>query len=755
MARVLLFGLLLAIYAASVAFARNSQASPPGGIARSSQATLPEDVDAARALLLSLLGADAAANATVVWPLMPRGTDPCTPTADDWAAWAAVNGVPAAGPEAAAWAAKGACGPQWSVANPTTDTTNPSGGSWRRSRRLHDVARRMLQPGSGSAATSPSAALATVPAGAYMGGPPACAWKWLSCSSWRIVAVNVSCGSATRGSGVCTLPRLRGSLPGSTPGLSALASLDVSGQASLTGGLPLSLWTTPWSSLQILNMSYAGLSGGLPADWSDLPALTVLDLSMNNIKGTLPSGMAALSGLRWLSLAGNSGLNGYLPSAWAALGSLVWLDVRSVCRLCGTTDMFGNLTSALTAGSHVNTRCRPDECDLDIGNLHSIFQGVLAGFASVMGLCAIVLVLRRIRDCTSGRSHRGMRLSVGPSSRSHRGSSGGGASGERGNGAAGSDGAGGAGAGGNGRTRSRRTRSHRRRGPGTTAASVPLYVVEFEADGTCKWALQVVRAEDVRLEIAGGGAAAGSDALARQQLSPAEVELSAAARTQEGTQPSSEGAAAPAALPPNSAEPDEGTAGAGPSSSAAAGGGSSSQPDSSAEAAARIIAEAISNGEAAEAAARAKEQADGLLNASEAARPPDAVILQPDGFEVCLGSRVAAPPAVTEAEASAVGADAEAPAGGSLAGDGNERARRQDSGADTCGSGSGESETTGDDTPSAAGRNVGAGSSGGAGPSNPPSAVDTSSVSCTLSSSCTDSFNPSTRGGAGSGRPDA
>lgn len=44
-------------------------------------------------------------------------------------------------------------------------------------------------------------------------------------------------------------------------------------------------------------------------------------------------------------------------------------------RLCGTTDMFDNLTSGLTAGSHVNTRCRPDECDLDLGNLHGIFQG--------------------------------------------------------------------------------------------------------------------------------------------------------------------------------------------------------------------------------------------------------------------------------------------------------------------------------------------------------------------------------------------
>ncbi len=50
---------------------------------------------------------------------------------------------------------------------------------------------------------------------------------------------------------MCTLPRLRGSLPTSTPGLTALASLDLAGQVLLTGGLPLSSWTTPWPSLQV------------------------------------------------------------------------------------------------------------------------------------------------------------------------------------------------------------------------------------------------------------------------------------------------------------------------------------------------------------------------------------------------------------------------------------------------------------------------------------------------------------------------
>ncbi|KAG2428770.1 hypothetical protein HXX76_011471 [Chlamydomonas incerta] len=761
--RVVLFVVLLASWGASgVVLARNGQASPPTGVARSAQATLPDDVDAARSLLLSLLGPDAASNATLVRPLMPPGTDPCTPTADDWATWAAVNAAAVDSDAAQAWAAKGACGPQWSVAlpadNATTSKTNGTGGSWRRNRRLHDVARRLLQPGSGGVAAPTTTVSATLVVPGYLGGPPPCAWKWLSCSNWRIVAVNMSCGGAPRGSSVCTLPRLRGSLPAATPGLSALASMDLSGNNGLTGGLPLSSWQTPWPSLQILNMSGAGLSSGLPSDWSDLPGLTVLDLSQNNIKGTLPPGMAALANLSWLSVAGNSALSGYLPSAWATLGSLLWLDVRSVCRLCGTTDMFDNLTSALTAGSHVNTRCRPDECDLDLGNLHGIFQGVLAGFASVMGLCAIVLVLRRIRDCTHGRSYRTVRLSVVPASRSHRGSSGGG---ERAMGTDGNSGDAGGGAGGNTRTRSRRARSHRRRGAALTAASVPLYVVEFGADGTSKWLGQLLP-EDVKVEVA--GAAGSSDPAAQagapqaQQPGAAEVETSAAGRAEDGAQPRSEGAASPAALPA-SAEP-EGDAGAASPTSAARATSALVDPSSNsrraamvrsnAEAAARIIAEAISNGQAAEAAARAKAREEGLQGA-DAARPPDAVILQPDGFEVCLGSRVAAAPAEAEAGGSVSAGGAADPAS---AGDAAEAPRRQDSGADTCGSGSGGSETTGDETPSAAGGSGGAGGSGAAGPSTPPPGVDTSSVSCTLSSSCTDSFNPSCRGGGG-GRPDA
>eukprot|EP00198_Chlamydomonas_reinhardtii_P008973 XP_001698310.1 predicted protein [Chlamydomonas reinhardtii] len=649
MDRVLLF--LLASWGTSSVLARSSQAPPPTGIARSTQATLPDDVDAARALLLSLLGPDAAANATVVRPLMPPGTDPCTPTADNLAA------------------------------------------------------------------------------------------------------------------GACSLPRLRGSLPASTPGLAALAALDLSGNNGLTGGLPLSTWQTPWTSLQILNMSYTGLSNVLPMDWSDLPGLTVLDLSQNNIKGTLPSGMAALTSLTWLSVAGNGALSGYLPSAWAALGSLLWLDVRSVCRLCGTTDMFDNLTSGLTAGSHVNTRCRPDECDLDLGNLHGIFQGVLAGFASVMGLCAIVLVIRRVRDCTHGRTYRSVRLSATPASRSHRGSSGGGS----GDAAAGGNAAGGGMGTGSTRTRSRRARSHRRRGAGATAASVPLYVVEFEADGTCKWALQLPGVEEMRPDGAGG--TGGSDPagqvaeLQRQhQAGTSDVEMSAARRGagDEGTQPRSEGAASPAALP--AMEEPEGAAGAEASSSGAAGTAAQAEPSgsnlrggasvgSNSGAAARIIAEAISNGEAAEAAARAKAREEGIRQAADAARPPDAVILQPDGFEVCLGSRVAGAPAEPEPAAAGLASAAEA-AGAASAEDRSGGVRRQESGTDTCGSGggSGGSETTGDDTPSDAPEAAGAGGSGAAGPSTPPSGVDTSSVSCTLSSSCTDSFTPGGGGGAGSRR---
>ncbi|KAG2495519.1 hypothetical protein HYH03_006462 [Edaphochlamys debaryana] len=275
---------------------------------------------------------------------------------------------------------------------------------------------------------------------------------------------------------------LRGGLPLYTPELPRLVSLDLSGNdGALNGGLPLTAWRGDWPSLQYLNVSGCGMSGSLPYDWSPLPALAVLDLSRNRLTGMLPPGLSSLSQLRWLSVAYNDGLSGTLPPAWGVgLRQLQSLDARGVCRLCGSSNMFVALSTALTDGTHVDGRCRPDECDgswsgspKDLG-LQDVFRGVIASLAAVMGLAGIVLVVRRVREC-SARGADSRRESEGGSRDGFGAVAGGGDRPFRGRSSA--DGADGA-------------RSQPRK-KGSTANAVPLYTIEFLEDGSYKWGLEV------------------------------------------------------------------------------------------------------------------------------------------------------------------------------------------------------------------------------------------------------------------------
>lgn len=61
--------------------------------------------------------------------------------------------------------------------------------------------------------------------------------------------------------------------------LQALVLLDLSAN-QLTGSLP-SNWSDSWSSLKFLYLSYNNLSGNLPAAWADMPALMMADISAN------------------------------------------------------------------------------------------------------------------------------------------------------------------------------------------------------------------------------------------------------------------------------------------------------------------------------------------------------------------------------------------------------------------------------------------------------------------------------------------
>ncbi|GIL78054.1 hypothetical protein Vretifemale_7502 [Volvox reticuliferus] len=309
-----------------------------------------------------------------------------------------------------------------------------------------------------------------------------CKWTWLSCKSGHIISVNLGCGTRTSRSCVANL---QGAFPAEGPLLLELQELDVSGNTGLTGQLSLSGWRM-LPVLQYLGLGGCDFEGTLPDTWTAVSSLTILDLTGNRFSGTLPPGLDALGSLEVLLLGDNEDLSGSLPDSWEKLVNLKVLDVRNICRLCGSTSMFLqkrlNGFNAYTIGSHVDTSCKIDECSSVWRGLHNVLQGVMAAFASVLGLIAVILIIRRVRHCTAARAMArdaarstngggssntyGAAAAVGGSSSS---------TGDRGN-----------------ATRSQR-RARRRRlcytGP---ARPVPLYTVEFESDGGVKWSVELV-----------------------------------------------------------------------------------------------------------------------------------------------------------------------------------------------------------------------------------------------------------------------
>ncbi|EPY18232.1 surface membrane protein gp46-like protein [Strigomonas culicis] len=77
----------------------------------------------------------------------------------------------------------------------------------------------------------------------------------------------------------------------------------------------------------------AGLTGALPAAWSQMPSVEYMDLQKNGLTGTLPAAWADLSTLEVLYLNDNQ-LTGTLPAAWSKLSRLTELDL-SGNRFCG------------------------------------------------------------------------------------------------------------------------------------------------------------------------------------------------------------------------------------------------------------------------------------------------------------------------------------------------------------------------------------------------------------------------------------
>ncbi|WIA36917.1 hypothetical protein OEZ86_008162 [Tetradesmus obliquus] len=121
---------------------------------------------------------------------------------------------------------------------------------------------------------------------------------------------------------------LQGSLPSAAAvaGLDKLVELAFVGQPGITGTLP-----ADWSNLtklQYIQLKATSLTGSIPASWGNLAQLSMLDLAGNALTSTLPASLGNLKQLDMLSVRQNQ-LEGSIP---AALGSCKALSTLGLGR---------------------------------------------------------------------------------------------------------------------------------------------------------------------------------------------------------------------------------------------------------------------------------------------------------------------------------------------------------------------------------------------------------------------------------------
>ena len=80
------------------------------------------------------------------------------------------------------------------------------------------------------------------------------------------------------------------------------------------------------AKLESLDLSFNQLTGSIPAALGDLSNLHTLDLAGNQLTGPIPAALGDLSNLHTLDLAGNQ-LTGPIPAWLGDLGNLQTLDL--------------------------------------------------------------------------------------------------------------------------------------------------------------------------------------------------------------------------------------------------------------------------------------------------------------------------------------------------------------------------------------------------------------------------------------------
>lgn len=190
-----------------------------------------------------------------------------------------------------------------------------------------------------------------------------CSWHGVSCDAKREHVV----GLVFSGMGIS------GPVPDTTIGkLSKLQALDLS-HNKITD-LPSDFWS--FGLLKSLNLSSNQISGSLTNNIGNFGLLQVFDLSSNNFSGQIPEAISSLMSLKVLKLDHNR-FQQRIPSGILKCHSLVSIDLSSN-QLSGAVpdgfgDAFPNLISLNLAGNSINGS------DLDVSGLKSIVSLNISG----------------------------------------------------------------------------------------------------------------------------------------------------------------------------------------------------------------------------------------------------------------------------------------------------------------------------------------------------------------------------------------
>ncbi|XP_010925350.1 uncharacterized protein [Elaeis guineensis] len=138
---------------------------------------------------------------------------------------------------------------------------------------------------------------------------------------------------------------ISGPIPPSIGALSSLRFLDLSSN-SLSGPIPSQLGSL--SSLQFLLLNSNHLSGLIPPTLANLSALQVLCLQDNLLNGSIPSHLRSLLSLQQFRIGGNPYLTGRIPPQLGLLANLTTFGAAATGLSGPIPSEFGNLVSLQT-----------------------------------------------------------------------------------------------------------------------------------------------------------------------------------------------------------------------------------------------------------------------------------------------------------------------------------------------------------------------------------------------------------------------